>query len=310
MASAMQAPPAWRPLTAADAAPSWFERARDRRPEVVTTPYAGADINFLLWGPEGAPGLVFIHGGAAHAHWWSFLVPLLADTYRVAALDLSGHGDSGRRDEYLLDTWAEEVMAVAGAAGMAPRPVVVGHSMGGFVAIATAARFSDRLGGIVVLDSPVSRPDPEMEAARSGTIFGRLKVYPALDDALARFRTVPAQRHYLAYVIDHVARHSIRPVDDGYVWKYDPQIFVPNRSAARELLPEVTCRVALFRAEHGLVTEDIGQYMYDLLGRVAPVVEIPEAGHHLMLDQPLLLLTALRTLLADWEHSSPLTRRR
>ena len=47
--------------------------------------------------------------------------------------------------------------------------------------------------------------------------------------------------------------------------------------------------------------------MYDLLGRVAPVVEIPEAGHHMMLDQPLLLLTALRTLLADWEHSSPLT---
>lgn len=45
--------------------------------------------------------------------------------------------------------------------------------------------------------------------------------------------------------------------------------------------------------------------MYDALGRVAPVIEIPEAGHHAMLDQPLLLLTALRTLLADWDHSEP-----
>jgi pimeloyl-ACP methyl ester carboxylesterase len=38
------------------------------------------------------------------------------------------------------------------------------------------------------------------------------------------------------------------------------------------------------------------------------VVEIPPAGHHVMLDQPLLLVTALRTLLADWEHSGPFER--
>ena len=45
--------------------------------------------------------------------------------------------------------------------------------------------------------------------------------------------------------------------------------------------------------------------MYENLGRVTPIIEIPEAGHHAMLDQPLLLLTALRTLLADWDHSDP-----
>ena len=70
----------------------------------------------------------------------------------------------------------------------------------------------------------------------------------------------------------------------------------------------ITCRIALFRAQHGLVTADIGAYMYEQLGRVAPVVEIPLAGHHVMLDQPLLLVTALRTLLADWEHSVPFLR--
>jgi pimeloyl-ACP methyl ester carboxylesterase len=53
------------------------------------------------------------------------------------------------------------------------------------------------------------------------------------------------------------------------------------------------------------VTPDIGNSMYEALGRVAPVIELPEAGHHAMLDQPLVLLTALRTLLADWEHSDP-----
>ena len=53
------------------------------------------------------------------------------------------------------------------------------------------------------------------------------------------------------------------------------------------------------------VTADIGRFMYNELGRVTPVVELPEAGHHAMLDQPLILLTALRTLLADWDHSEP-----
>ena len=48
--------------------------------------------------------------------------------------------------------------------------------------------------------------------------------------------------------------------------------------------------------------------MYDLLGRVAPVIEIPLAGHHVMLDQPLPLVTGIRTLLADWEHSLPAPR--
>jgi pimeloyl-ACP methyl ester carboxylesterase len=290
--------------------PGWFRRALEHRPEVRHVTVRGADISYLTWGRVGSPGLVFVHGGAAHAHWWSFLVPLLADSYRIAAIDLSGHGDSGRRPEggYRLDNWAAEIMAVADDLGASGPPVVVGHSMGGFVAIGTAATYGADLAGIVVLDSPVSAPDPETDAARGGRVFGPLKVYPDLDTALARFRTVPEQAHYLPYVVDHVARHSLRQVEGGWSWKYDPEIFVPTRSESRELLRRVRCRVALFRAEHGLVTPEIGEYMYECLGRVAPVVEIPEAGHHLMLDQPLLLLTALRTLLADWEHSSPRTR--
>ena len=295
--------------TDGNAAPAWFTTALDQAPTVHRVDVEGCPINYLAWGRPGAPGLVFVHGGAAHANWWSFLVPHLADHYRVAAMDLSGHGDSGHRDHYDLAHWAAEVMAVGDDAQMAPRPVVIGHSMGGFVSIATAATFGYRLGGVIVVDSPVSAPDPELEAARQGNIFGPLKVYPDLDTALGRFRTVPEQDHYLPYVMDFVGRHSLRPVDGGFSWKYDPNIFVPPRSEPRELLPRVTCRVAIFAAEHGLVTDEIGGYMYDQLGRVAPVVEIPEAGHHVMLDQPLLLLTALRTLLADWEHSSPITAR-
>jgi hypothetical protein len=64
----------------------------------------------------------------------------------------------------------------------------------------------------------------------------------------------------------------------------------------------------LLRSEFGLVSRDIGDYMYEQLGRVAPIVEVPLAWHHVMLDQPIALLTGLRALLADWEHSTARTR--
>jgi pimeloyl-ACP methyl ester carboxylesterase len=45
--------------------------------------------------------------------------------------------------------------------------------------------------------------------------------------------------------------------------------------------------------------------MYELLGRNAPVIEIPDAYHHVMLDQPLAMIAGLRAVLAEWEHSIP-----
>jgi pimeloyl-ACP methyl ester carboxylesterase len=67
--------------------------------------------------------------------------------------------------------------------------------------------------------------------------------------------------------------------------------------------------VALMRGEFSvIVPPETGEYMYELLNRNAPLVEIPQAHHHLILDQPLAFIAALRALLADWEHSVPRVR--
>ncbi|MCC5952873.1 MAG: alpha/beta hydrolase [Acidimicrobiia bacterium] len=285
-----------------------MQRALALAPTVDRVEVDGVGINRLVWGEPGQPGLVLVHGGAAHAHWWSFLAPIIGP-YRVVALDLSGHGDSDRRDSYTLDRWVDEVLAVSQGVDMAGPPVLVGHSMGGFVVAATAARAPGDVAGMIVLDSPMVREDPEVEAARIGAAFGAPKRYPDEATALGRFRTVPPQDHYEPAVFDHVARHSLRRDGDAWTWKFDPLLFgAISRSVAAEALSSITCRVALLRSEHGLVTPEIGAVMYERLGRVAPVVEIPEAGHHMMLDRPLELLTALRSLLADWEHSVPVRR--
>ena len=55
----------------------------------------------------------------------------------MVAIDLSGHGDSDHRYGYQLEQWTDEVAAVAAAGGIDGPPVVIGHSLGGFVTIAT-----------------------------------------------------------------------------------------------------------------------------------------------------------------------------
>jgi pimeloyl-ACP methyl ester carboxylesterase len=289
--------------------PEWFTKALATAPQERRVDVDGTAISYLAWGDPGPRGIVLVHGGGAHAHWWDHIAPLLALDRRVLALDLSGHGDSGRRDTYPLGAWATEVLAVAADAGLTEAPTVIGHSMGGLVTLRLASLFGARLAGAVVIDSPVRNRDltPEEMAARERRAFGPLRVYPSREDAIAHFRTIPPQET-LPYATAHVAATSVRPTPDGdgWTWKFDPRIFGREPfGAAAATLTRLDCRIALFRAEHGIMSAQMSQILYDRLGRVAPVIEIPAAAHHIMLDQPVALIAALRTLLSDWDHSRP-----
>lgn len=94
-------------------APHWFTTAVAAPVDIGRVDVAGAEVHYRAWGPTGTPGLVLVHGGAAHSRWWDHVAPMLATGRRVVALDLTGHGDSDRRQEYGLERWAEEALAVA-----------------------------------------------------------------------------------------------------------------------------------------------------------------------------------------------------
>ena len=293
-------------------APDWFARSLAAPVEHFAVTVAGARIAAMAWGERGAPTLVLVHGGAAHAQWWAPLAPLLADRFRVLALDMSGHGDSGRRDVYSVTTWADEVLAVAAAGGGSGRPVVVGHSMGGFVTIATAALHGTELEGAVVIDAPVRRPDPETLEGVAGGMFRAPKVYADLDEGMRHFHLVPPQPCANGWLVAHIARHSLHAVDGGVTWKFDPGVFTsrsgPNSpSDYGPLLARAACRVAVVNgAESAIVSDDTRAYMAELLAgspaAVAgvPFVEVPEAEHHVLLDQPIALITALRAVFGTW----------
>jgi pimeloyl-ACP methyl ester carboxylesterase len=287
------------------AEPEWFRRALDLSPRVGTIDVEGVAIAYREWGPLQSPtaraDVVLVHGGAAHSRWWDHLAPLLAEDRRIVALDLSGHGDSGRRAEYSLAGWAREVMAVARASGNPVPPIVVGHSVGGFVSLTAANRHGADLGGVMAIDTVIRGMSAEELAARDQIALAPLRLYVSHDDARRHYRLIPDQPGNLDCVLAHIAHHSVRAVDGGYSWKFDP------RCVAREPLDVDSvyspgCRTTLFYAENGMSDAAMREQIHRRLGDAVPAVLIPAAGHHAMIDQPLAVLTGIRAVLAEWER--------
>jgi len=281
------------------AAPGWFRAALEAPVEVGATTVDGASIAYRAWGDAGREGIILVHGGAAHARWWDHIAPLLVEGgRRVVALDLSGHGDSDHREAYGFDVWAREIFAAGEEAGIAGRPVVIGHSMGGAATLWAATLFPSLLTGAIVVDSPLREVTPEEQAAREGRAFGPTRVHPTYEQALARFRPMPEQP-VVDYIGAHVAECSLRRVEGGWTWKFDPHIFRSGLLAPSQL-SAIDRSLALIRGERGILTRQMCDELSERLGRRVPMTEIPDAGHHIMLDQPLALVSAVRAILAQW----------
>ena len=158
-------------------APPWFTEAISDTGRAATATVDGRRIAYRRWGDPGNHTAVLIHGGAAHAHWWDHIAPLLAAEREVIAFDLSGHGDSEHQSHYSVARWASEALAVSSLTS-SPKPVLIGHSLGGIVAL-EAARAGADLGGVVIIDSPIVNATPEEKAATERLAFGPAHLYPS-----------------------------------------------------------------------------------------------------------------------------------
>jgi pimeloyl-ACP methyl ester carboxylesterase len=288
-------------------APDWYVRALADAPEALRVEVAGAGIETLAWGKHGKPGLMFLHGAGAHAGWWRPIAPFFADDYRVAAISLSGMGGSDWRGRYSVDQHADEVLVVARAAGLFESGqglTIVGHSFGGRATARLAVRDPDRLKAVVILDSLIDPPGHERSVPALWPPRPT-RVYATLAEALARFRLAPYQPCENLFLVDAVARESLGPPKDGsegWTWRFDPMLFVnggTELTTAQDLAAAKAPFALMFGARSksmpAPLVEAVHAYLPD-----APLVVIPQAEHHVMLDQPLMLVAALKGLFAGW----------
>ena len=114
---------------------------------------------------SGSP-IVFIHGLGTSSAGWDTCMSLLADRYRVVAVDLLGHGQSPVLDdpeEYTRDRTLADLDDLL--AELDEPAVLVGHSLGGYLALAYAATRPDATRGIVVINTGPGYRDPEKREA-------------------------------------------------------------------------------------------------------------------------------------------------
>ncbi len=130
----------------------------------------GLRFHYREWGAGGRDSLLLVHGLASTCHIWDLVAPLLADDFRVVAMDQRGHGETDKPDGgYDFDTVASDLDRFVRAVHL-DRPLVVGHSWGADVAMAYAADYDPGPSGLCLIDGGThdlsAAPDMTLQRAR------------------------------------------------------------------------------------------------------------------------------------------------
>lgn len=206
--------------------------------------------------PSSQATIVMLHGLASQSHIFDFVAPLLANEFRVLALDQRGHGESGKPEGgYDLPNIADDLLAFLDSQKI-KRAVIVGHSWGGNVALQFAIEHSDRTAALVLLDGGFLdlQSDPRMtwENVRARLAPPRLAGTPlsTFKEMLEEHVNVARKRAAKVIILE-----NFEQLPDGTIrphLSYDNHMKVlrgmwEQRSSL--LLPELTVPVLLIPAQ-------------------------------------------------------------
>ena len=288
-------------------APEWFQAAIAQPPERAFTEVEGAQIETLTWGERGRPGLMLLHGGMANADWYAHIAPFFAETHRVTAMSMSGAGRSSWRERYEVAQFAREMAHVSRVTGLqdAGPPVFVAHSFGSRPLFNAAAEPELELRAAIVLDAAVSIPKPHTPTV---TDTRPHRTYDSFDEALARFRLMPYQVCDNLFIVDYIGRHSLGPVEappgpTRWTWRSDPFVFHKLAGAeqgrAAATVRAARCPLAVLYGDRSAIVRPENLAHTQAVAAAGTIfAAVPDAAHHLFLDQPLAVVSALRVLLA------------
>ena len=237
-------------------------------------------------GGSGEPVLVLLHGLSATCDVWAGWWPLLARRWpgRWVAPDLPGHGGSPSLPEYTFDSLAA---AVAGIVEPGARTVVLGHSLGGVVALALASgRFGVQVQAVIGLGIKVAWTDEDLDRARA-TARRSPAWFASRDEAAARYLRLSGLAGLLP-VDDPAVDAGLREHDGRWRVAMDPGAFAVGAPGMTQLLARSRAAVTLARGEHDPMSTD------EQLARLGvPTVVLPGLGHNAHVESPLMSIALL-----------------
>lgn len=235
------------------------------------------------------PKMVCLHGGAAQAHWFDFVVEAFLGEYRVLSLDLRGHGDSdwGPGSDYSYRHYADDVGRFIKTLAIGP-VVLAGHSMGGMVSLVTAAEYGAQIGTLIVIDS-MMQMSPERASTLRGIGQGKGRSFTSREKYIAGFKIRPEGSSAQAEVVHHMAYTSCRQFEDGQ-WrnKFDRNVYAQRHPIdGYDYWARVQAPVLLVAGGNSdRITPEVRDRVRGVCPQVA-MVKVPDSGHHVTLDNPI-----------------------
>jgi pimeloyl-ACP methyl ester carboxylesterase len=254
----------------------------------------GLSTHFLQWGDPDDPAVLLLHGLRSYAATWDTLAQHLAADHRVLALDFRGRGRSewDPHRQYFTETYVRDVEEWVAQLGLHHFDLI-GHSMGGTVGYAYAARHPDQVTRLVVEDIG---PDSSVTSKGAQRVRGEMSATPASfpsRDAARRFwrRTRPGMS---PAAIESRVQHTVHEVEGRWVWRLDMEGIAEARLSgdpARgidlwECVESLRCPTLVVRGEH---SDFLSSRTCAEMAERQPLLQwrtVSSAGHYVHDDNP------------------------
>lgn len=236
----------------------------------------GIDLYYAVAG-QGEPTLVFLHGGGGWSEHWQLQLPSCAAFTRVLACDLRGHGRSAAPPgRYAIETFVDDLHALLTQLAIV-RPILVGHSLGGTIALRYAFDYPEAVAGLVVMDAGCQAALTTREGYRA-LVVARVHDFAAAQATLRPYASSPhSGRADFVHAVLAVTPAS--PVGVIHATHYG--IITHNNAAAAAF---ITCPALVLGAADMAYWPNIQRWR-DYVPH-ARLLGIPHSGHYLMLEQP------------------------
>jgi|GEM_PF-4677784 pimeloyl-ACP methyl ester carboxylesterase len=265
----------------------WKNVVKSRKPQDLWFESHDCMIHAHQWNNEKENTVIFVHGAMANNVWWQPIAACIKAA-NVLSIDLSGHGLSAWDETYSVQKHAKEIINLIEKFSTG-KVYIVGHSYGGTVSAYVASLIA--VTKVIMVDTPLYFSRLRMPT------FHKLPIYESIEKAVSRFIPIPKQPIADQVLLDWLARKSIRKVEGGYTWQFDPKSL--DRSYSDEVIKDIKLAISgkgvwLYGQHSPFATQKALELAFDMQLNT----EMIENAHHaVMLDAPMVLLEKLERVI-------------
>jgi pimeloyl-ACP methyl ester carboxylesterase len=281
-------------------------------PTMKTADGHGVKMQLAQWGDEGKP-ILCVHGITANCRCWDVMASDLSPDHRVIAMDLRGRGLSESPDSgYSIAHHCEDILAILDDLGL-EKAVIMGHSLGAFIALAMGAQHPDRVDRIILVDGGGKLSEIQMVKVFRGIkpSLDRLgRIFPSFEDYKDLMKNAPFLKEWTP-VLETYYQYEIEEVDGRVRCSINPAHIQEERENLgkvdfSQFYEKISCPVLILRATDGMVAKDDLLLPRDVVEKMvqeiplARYVDIPGTNHYsIVFEQNGLRDLAIREFLEE-----------